>query len=80
MSEEEEEEESYQFKRPLHILRGEVAPLAIDVEEAILDGSVEHGFAHDRVVRIRNVDDGELDRSGGSTVACHRCGGRDFCD
>lgn len=58
---------THQCKHPLHVLGGEIAPAAVDVEEAELGGRVDHGLAHGRVVGIGDVDDGQVD---GGTHGC----------
>lgn len=59
----------HQTKGPFHILGREIRSLAVHVEKAILGRGVQHRLAHDGVLRVREVDNRELDG---------RCGGGGF--
>lgn len=56
-----QEETTHQSKRMVHVPRREIRALAIHIQEAIFGSGIEHGLPHGGVVRIGNVDDGELD-------------------
>lgn len=51
----------YQSKCLVHIPRGEVGAFAVDIQEPILGGGIQHGLPHGGVMGIGDVDDGELD-------------------
>jgi hypothetical protein len=53
---------TYQSKAMIHILSGKVSAFAVDIQEAILGGGIQHGLPHGGVVGIGDVNDRELDR------------------
>lgn len=52
---------AHQFKRPLHVLDGEIGALAVNVEKAVCGSCVEHRFSHGGVKGIGDVDNWEVE-------------------
>lgn len=63
---------SYKIKSLLNITDSEVSSFAAHVEEAIFRGCVQHRLPHGGVVRVRDVQNRELNEGPhGCVVACH---------
>lgn len=52
----------------VYILHGKVTAFAVDVQEPIAGSRIQHGFPHSGVMRVGDVNHGELDRG---CCVCH---------
>lgn len=64
-------EDAHQLKSLIDILRSEIGASAVDVQEAVCGGCVDHGFPDGWVVGVGYVDDGEVDWGFRHWFCCH---------